>query len=462
MDNCQDGAFCGEDGRGKQTPVNKTSGEDRRRVKRHVESFPAMESHYCRRNCSKRFLDATLNVNRMYRMYSDQCAEDGVIPVSNSMYRTIFDEDYNLAFHKPKKDQCLLCYQYEDAKQNGTLTETLGKEYDEHQKRKQDGREEKERDKTLAMENVELETMTFDLQAVLSTPCNNVSQTHYKRKLAVYNLTVYSLASKEGKCFVWDETEGNKGSCEIATCLVRHLESLPQQVKHAVLYSDTCSGQNRNKFLAVGLLYAAQHLPHIQKIDQKFLESGHTHMECDSMHSTIESAKTGVKVHTPDEWTFLMRCARPRKRYDVEELAHRNIFDFKSVATTCLRNTKSDTDGNRVNWMKIKWLRYLKGEEDTIYFKYKMSDPFKKLKIRHGSSRRGRPISVTTIEELPRRYAQRLPISAAKKADLMDLCRLRIIPPTHHLFYKNLPSDCQAQDRLPDPDATEDTDTDTD
>lgn len=56
------------------------------------------------------------------------------------------------------------------------------------------------------------------------------------------------------------------------------------------MYSDTCGGQNRNQFVAAALLYSVKNLP-IDFIEQKFLESGHTYMEVDSMHACIERAK---------------------------------------------------------------------------------------------------------------------------------------------------------------------------
>ena len=40
--------------------------------------------------------------------------------------------------------------------------------------------------------------VTLDLQAVLPTPCGLVSQLYYKRKLSVYNFTIYSLADRKG------------------------------------------------------------------------------------------------------------------------------------------------------------------------------------------------------------------------------------------------------------------------
>ena len=50
LSHSQDGTFCGEDGRGKHSPANKTSVEDRARGRQHIASFPAMESHFCRQS----------------------------------------------------------------------------------------------------------------------------------------------------------------------------------------------------------------------------------------------------------------------------------------------------------------------------------------------------------------------------------------------------------------------------
>lgn len=56
-------------------------------------------------------------------------------------------------------------------------------------------------------------------------PCSLVSQVYYKRKLSCYNLSFYSLGDK-GTCFLWNETDGERGSCEVATCLHKYVTSL--------------------------------------------------------------------------------------------------------------------------------------------------------------------------------------------------------------------------------------------
>ena len=54
------------------------------------------------------------------------------------------------------------------------------------------------------------------------------------------------------------------------------------------------------------------------------------------------------------------------------KMEHGDSFDLKQVASSTLRNTKVDTEGKQVNWLKIVWIRYVKSEDDTIFFKYRM------------------------------------------------------------------------------------------
>ena len=86
--------------------------------------------------------------------------------------------------------------------------------------------------------------------------------------------------------------------------------SLQRNIKHVILYSDACAGQNRNQFIATCLMHAVTTLPNIETIDHKFLESGHTQMECDSMHSAIEFARKKTEIYVPQQWSTVIRMAR--------------------------------------------------------------------------------------------------------------------------------------------------------
>ena len=91
---------------------------------------------------------------------------------------------------------------------------------------------------------------------------------------------------------MWDETEGKRGSCEISSCMYKYFKSLPLYVTHVTMYSDCCSGQNRNKYFLSMLLYILKMCPQIKTIDHKYFESGHSQSEVDSIYSYVESVRS--------------------------------------------------------------------------------------------------------------------------------------------------------------------------
>lgn len=129
----------------------------------------------------------------------------------------------------------------------------------------------------------------FDLEKVLQTPQSEVSSFYYKRKLLTYNFTIYT-GTKEGYCFMWDESIGKRGSNEISTCILKFIKIMKERgIKEFSFYSDNCAGQNRNRFIYSMWEYAAYTIK--VNIVHTFLEKGHTQNEGDSMHATIECAK---------------------------------------------------------------------------------------------------------------------------------------------------------------------------
>ena len=83
-------------------------------VKTHINSFPKMESHYCRKSTKRQYLASNLNITRMYELYKDQQKSKNKLFVRQAVYRTIFLTEFNLGFHIPKKDQCKLCTKFEN------------------------------------------------------------------------------------------------------------------------------------------------------------------------------------------------------------------------------------------------------------------------------------------------------------------------------------------------------------
>jgi hypothetical protein len=198
-------------------------------------------------------------------------------------------------------------------------------------------RKEKKKDKEHAKISNDTFVATSDLQAVLHTPCSIASQIYYMRKLNCYNLSIYNLGSQSATCYLWSEVDAKRGACEIGSALHLQLLTLPGNIKHVILYSNACSGQNRNQFTATALMHAVVNLPNIEIIDHKFLESGHTQMECDSMHSAIEFAKKKTDIYIPSQWATIIRMAKRENPYYVVPLQYENIYDFKEVTKSTLK-----------------------------------------------------------------------------------------------------------------------------
>lgn len=232
------------------------------------------------------------------------------------------------------------------------------------------------------------------------------------RKLAVYNFTIHESATKNGYCYLWDETEGKWGANEISTALLDYIKSLPKSITKISSFSDTCAGQNRNQFIATMMLYAMQS-SQLECIDLKYMESGHSYLEADSMHSTIEKAKRHCKVYTTREWELIIAGARKTPRpYVVKRLFHRDFLDLKQMSQTIIRNRTKNIKGEVVNWLQIKWLRFEKHRPYVIQYKISLSDQdFEEIKVQVNSGRRR-----SLAEMIPKQlYVARLPISCQRR-----------------------------------------------
>ncbi|KAH9645454.1 hypothetical protein HF086_009792 [Spodoptera exigua] len=314
------------DSRGKKPPSNKLSNNRFNQIKEHIFSFPAMESHYCRKNTEYKYLDSGLNLKIMYLLYKEKCEEEGTKPAGIETYRKVF-RSYKLIFHVPKKDLCKKCVAHKELKSNDMIN-SEDDSHSKHLKRRHDAYLRRDADKAAAKNDTKTLAFNFDLEAVLQTPKGASGPFFYVRKLAVYNLTFYKFGDQDVDCFTWDKTEGKRGSIEIATCVYKYI-STKQDISHVRMMSDNCGGQQKNFNFSCMLLYLVTNHPTILTIDHVFYESGHSHMECDSIHSRIEQKCKNSAVYTPDGWIQVMRLARTNPRpFNVNVLVHEEFLDF--------------------------------------------------------------------------------------------------------------------------------------
>lgn len=236
-----------------------------------------------------------------------------------------------------------------------------------------------------------------------------------------------NLESKEGYCYLWEESEGNLSSEVFAHLQYRHFEGVIKnhpEVKEIVVWSDGCGYQNRNANVANAFSELARKYRVL--ITQKYLVAGHTQMECDSMHSTIER-KMKMDIITPRDYMIILQTARIQpKPYHVKMVKHDEILKLNGSYLLSIRPGKKAGDPT------VHDLRALQFSSDgKVHYKLSFSE---------NSVWEALPQRVQVPNESMawiRMFPCALPIKERKFQDLQSM--KQVMPPECHHFFDNLP-----------------------
>ena len=403
-----------------EKPINKRKSDTNRINAAHdfLNSLQKVPSHYCRQSTSMLYLETLwLSKVEVHRAYVDYCKEKNVQPYEFKKFDEIMN-DLNIRIFKPRKDQCDVCVSHT----NGNLSDA---EWEEHRLKKEECRKVKENDKNDP--NLKY-VFTMDLQAVLICPRMLASALYYRTKLSVHNFTLYNLKTKDGYCFLWNESEGGITANEFTTLICNFVKDFNvEEGEEVVLYSDGCTYQNRNSILSNGLVNLAMQLN--ITIYQKYLEKGHTQMECDSMHSNIEKQlKGGIDITLPSTYVTACKKARRMQPYDVKELEYSYFQNYKDnvVHYTSIRPGIKSGDPQVVDLRALKYT-----PEGNIFYKINVNDDWKILPQRRKTQ------TLVQMEEIPKLYKRRLPIEKRKYNHLQEI--KSVLPKDTHAFYNDLP-----------------------
>ena len=401
----------------KRVAANAIKDEDKAFLASFLDSVATVPSHYCRASYQEwKFFEPGTKLTELHTEYKERACEDGRHAVSYGFFSNYLTHNQYSVFI-PRKDQCDKC----TAAKMGNLPND---EYETHKNQKDQAQQAKKTDKDIAKDDPTTSVWTMDMQCVLLSPKTEASCMYYKTKLQTHNFTLYDLTTNDGYCYVWDETNGNLASNSFAWLQYSHFKRFLEEnphVKTLIIWSDGCGYQNRNSVVANAYLYLAKEMD--VTIIQKYLVPGHTQMECDSMHSTIERQIVGP-VFAPTDYVTLMRSARKSPRpYHVQHLTHDFFKEgFESLYVTSIR------PGRRVGDPQVHDLRVLKYTKEGIQFK-----------IAHNED---------NLEPLPQRirdvagivlkqsFPNRLSIKKRKYDDLQSL--KSVVPQDYHNFYDTL------------------------
>ena len=432
-------------------------------VKEHIKQFNVVESHYVRKGSKFEYLPAELSVAEMYRMYNNWRIEKGYPKEDYAFYHRVFTECFNLKFQLVKKDRCDTCETFKN-RDKGSLEDQMQADQDNHLKDKETVRNLKDSLKRQAKEDQTLLVAAFDLQKVLLSPFGQTGSFYYSRRLANHNFTITNIANMETYCYFWTEAECQKGSCEVATGLLKYIaDNSKKGVKRFEFFSDRCGGQNNNRMVFIMLCYALT-LHDIDSVTLTYLVSGHSQNENDNAHSVIEKMVSKKTIYTPAEWEAVIQCAFKKNPCVFTVLEHGDIIDFKNAKAfpefkavlgdkteeimtkdqkakqkqlnidLGMPNRKVD----KIFWSEIVSIKFCKKDPEAVFFKYSFNEEYRRAIFRQPKHDL-REKEIANQDEIMRKYSKPCGVTQKKKDDLLTLCRKQLIPSRHHHYYNTLP-----------------------
>ncbi|PIK58358.1 hypothetical protein BSL78_04746 [Apostichopus japonicus] len=402
-------------------------------VERHIDRFPRMESHYCRKKTSYQYLSPDLNLIKMYELYQRECCKENRITASLSLYKDVFYTK-KLKFHVPKKDVCGLCDTFNRGNQDER--DKIKGTYEKHIAEKQEVRKVKEVLKSKANTDPSFLLASFDLQQVLYVPKSARGELFYKRKLACYNFTICEIGKMDGFCYFWHEGIARRGANEIASNVYHFLcEVDTRNVSDIAFFADGCCGQNKNSILPTMLGYFLKSSKKVEKITVYFFETNHGQNEGDCMHSVIErSVKRTSEIMLPSQLATVIRMASKRP-YRVTEVQTSDITDWKQLAKDRgVLRVRTSEEGDAIDWTNFMVIQLNKELPNKIFFKNShLQMSFSSINL-EANRRRSNPEENLSMIETPK-------ISNVKFEDLMTFCNGNtpvIYHPEHKAFYQML------------------------
>ena len=162
------------------------------------------------------------------------------------------------------------------------------------------------------------------------------------------------------------------------------------------------------------------------------------------MHATIERKRKHMKLYTTREWALLISAARIKPSpYQVTVMHYDDFYDLKELTRKIVKNVTETVDGEKVNWMKMKWIRLQKSKPTIIQYRNDLLEgTFFEIDInqrkRTGLQEKNE-LNWSDISLKPM-YSHKLPVSEQKKKDLLSLLKSKVIPEEYRYFIEGIPT----------------------
>ena len=247
------------------------------------------------------------------------------------------------------------------------------------------------------------------------------------------NSFCYNLKTREVMNYLWTETAGGLSASVFTSIhtdyLSKCLEENPE-IREIIVWSDGCVYQNKNAVKVSALRRLAARFQ--VYIIFKYLQVGHTFMECDSVHRCIENSLKKKDINIPEDYLSVIKHARtnpsPYKVRFNKLLPYTFFKDFEAVHDVPTIRPGCKTNDPTVN--DIKQLKFT--QDGTIY--YKLAHNEEQFRILPVMRRLAAPNTHPILNQL---YTEPRPLTAQKYKYLQELAET--VPEFFRLYYDRLP-----------------------
>lgn len=347
--------------------ISHKSEEKKIKIRDFVGKLKGRESHYNRHKSKRIYLSADLSIAKLCRQFNEQHPDD---KTSLSMFTRVFVNDFNVGFSSPASDVCGMCTRLKRMKKiekDPNKKQDLQMELRVHQKRANTFYE-------LMREKFEKSlTLCFDLQQVHPLPRTPISDAFYAHQINFYVFCCVDPASKFPYFYTWSEDQAGRGSVEIGSALLSHLNSLSFDGTETLrLFCDGCGGQNKNTHIVHALYYWLRFKspPQLENVIITYPVRGHSFLPADRVFGRVEKLlrKTSTII-SKEEYERLYSqvgtvkaLGRDWKIFDIKGLQNclakvKGISDYKQILLT------KGTNGNTVKAKYYENFRFETGRE---------------------------------------------------------------------------------------------------
>lgn len=277
----------------------------------------------------------------------------------------------------------------------------------------------------------------------------SITEAFYSRQVWLYNLTFVINCEKQNpeSCFLytWLETESGKGPNEVASALINFLEMIDEQLLTQEnpptivnLFSDSCSGQNKNQFVMIALLHFINYKAKmIKEINHYFPIRGHSYMPPDQVFGRIEKQiRQRETIVSPVEYYGIFKQYTTVKIYGNDF----TVLDYKSVTKQIVKKIDFKSTQQKI-------YSYIKGKTSVGVSQTYEGEPLRVNILK----RNGKLENIGLAQKLQKKNH----VKKSKQDDVSKLVKFISIPPDAQSFYNDIfinnndleeTADCQEYD----------------